>query len=88
MNISLRPDIAKFVDDKVKAGQYASADDVVNVALEALKDQEDFPPEHALYIREEIRKGLQQLNGGQSSQFDANKIISEERARLGAKEKP
>ena len=43
MNISLRPNLEKFVEEKVKAGSYTDASDVINNALEALKAQDDLP---------------------------------------------
>jgi len=43
MNISLTPKLKKFVDKKVKAGDYASPEDVVCAAVERLM-QEDFAP--------------------------------------------
>ena len=43
MNISLSPKLKQFVDRKVKAGAYASAEDVVRAAVERFM-QEDFAP--------------------------------------------
>jgi antitoxin ParD1/3/4 len=82
MKILLKPELEKFVAAKLTTGQYSSASDVVNEALEVLKDQEDFSPEHEAYIRREIERGLQQLDRGEHAEFDADKIITEERDRL------
>lgn len=81
MNVLLKPELERFVTERVKAGQYADASDIVNEALEVLKEQEEFTPEHEVYLRGEVRRGLEQLDSGQRAVFDANKIIAEERQR-------
>jgi len=43
MNISLRPGLEKFVEEKVKMGLYTDPSDVINNALEACKAQEELP---------------------------------------------
>ncbi len=88
MNVLLKPELEKFVAEKVKTGQYADASDIVNEALEVLKEQEEFTPEHEAYLRREVRRGIEQLDAGQCAVFDAKKIIAEERQRLdGARER-
>ena len=82
MNVLIKPELEKFVADKVIAGQYVDASDVVNDALEVLKDQEQFTPEHETYLRKEVARGLAQLDAGQFADFDAKRIIAEERQRL------
>lgn len=88
MNVLLKPELEKFVADKVKAGQYADVSAIVNEALEVLKEQEEFTPEHEAYLRREVEQGLEQLNRGQSRVFDAEQIITEERRRLGGEKGP
>jgi antitoxin ParD1/3/4 len=82
MNVLLKPEIEKFVAEKIKTGQYADASQIVNEALEVLKQQEDFTPEHEAYLRREVRRGIEQLDQGQHTDFTAEKIITEERKRL------
>jgi len=82
MNVSLKPELERFVAEKVKAGQYADVNAVVNEALEVLKEQEEFSPEEEAYLRGEVQRGLEQLDRGERSEFDAEKIIAEERERL------
>jgi hypothetical protein len=40
MNVSLRPEVERFVEEKVRAGHYRSADDAVNGLLTKLREQE------------------------------------------------
>jgi antitoxin ParD1/3/4 len=81
MNVLLKPEIEKFVTEKVQAGQYANPSDIVNQALEVLRDQEEFTPEHEAYLRREVRRGLEQLDRGEFASFDAEKIIAADRRK-------
>jgi len=83
MNVLLKPELEEFVAKKLKGGQYASASDLVNQALEVLNEQEEFTPEQEAYLRREVKRGLDQLAQGQRSDFDADRIIADERRRLG-----
>jgi Arc/MetJ-type ribon-helix-helix transcriptional regulator len=42
MHLSLNPDIQKQIDDRVKSGQYATAEEVVAAAIMTLDGQERF----------------------------------------------
>jgi antitoxin ParD1/3/4 len=44
MNISLDAELQKFVNEKVKAGEYRSADEVVRAGLKRLMHEDDFAP--------------------------------------------
>jgi len=81
MNVMLKPELEKFVAEKVKAGQYADASAMVNEALGVLMEQEEFTPEQTAHFRRDVGRGLEQLANGQCSSFEAEKIIAEERAR-------
>ena len=42
MNVTLKPKVRDFVQDKVRSGQYASPEDVIEAGLAALRQQEAF----------------------------------------------
>jgi antitoxin ParD1/3/4 len=87
MNFLLKPELEKFIAEKVKAGQYADASDIVNEALEVLREQEEFTPRHEAYLTREVQRGIEQLDRGEQSTRNAEIIIAEERRRLaGGKE--
>jgi putative addiction module CopG family antidote len=87
MDVLLKPEMARFVDEKLRAGQYKGLSDMVNEALQVLKEQEEFTPAHEQYLRREVDRGLEQLNQKQHSDFSAETIISQERRRInGGKE--
>jgi antitoxin ParD1/3/4 len=82
MDVLLKPELAKFVAEKIKSGQYSDASDLVNEALEVMREQEELTPEHEAYMRGELRRGIAELGAGRVADFDAKKIIAEERKRF------
>lgn len=42
MNLSLNPEMQKFIEERVKSGKYASPEDVIAAALLTLDQQESF----------------------------------------------
>jgi antitoxin ParD1/3/4 len=43
LNVSLTPELARFVDAKVASGRYQSASEVVRSALRLLEERESLP---------------------------------------------
>ena len=87
MDVLLKPEMARFVDEKLRAGQYQGLSDMVNEALQVLMEQEEFTPAQEKYLRGEVARGLEQLDQKQHSDFSAETVISQERRRLaGGKE--
>lgn len=58
MNISLTPELEKFVHDKVAGGRYHSASEVIREGLRLLEEHEQLREVKLAALREEIRKGL------------------------------
>ena len=58
MNISLTPQLEKLVQDRVRSGRYTSASEVMREARLA-------------QLRTDVHAGLQQLDAGEASPFDA-----------------
>lgn len=82
MRISLRPDLEKFVEEKVRQGQYENVDAVLNNAVEMLKAQDEMSPEDLEALRREIDIGLEQADRGEFVEFTAEDIIREGEAEL------
>ena len=57
MNISLTPELEKFVNDKVKSGRYHSASEVIREGLRLLQEHEQIREVKLAVLREEIHKG-------------------------------
>ena len=82
MNVSLSAEMEKFVAEKVRAGQYASADEAVNGLLSMLKGQEALSPEDVADLRAELDPAIGEADRGEFTEFTAEDIISK-RIRQG-----
>ncbi len=60
MNVSLTPELEKFVTDTVARGRYGSASEVVRAALRILEEEERWKD----YAREKIARGMEDFAAG------------------------
>jgi len=73
MNVSLTPELEKFVDDTVATGRFSSASEVVRAALRSLEQEQQW----IAYARKKIEIGLQQAQEGKFvSQEEVEKLLS------------
>ncbi len=82
MNIHLTDHFERYIEDKLKSGQYSSASEVVRDALRLLEEQDRIKALRLEALREEIRKGLE---SGGTVPFDADAIKKKARGRLKVK---
>jgi antitoxin ParD1/3/4 len=61
MNVSLTPELEKFVADKVASGWFKNASEVVRQSLREMKEQDD---KYMAKVREDIEIGWQQARAG------------------------
>ena len=90
MDVKLNPNLAKFVRDKVRSGQYPDADHVINSALNELQQREageEFTPEHRAYLRRELQRGVEQADRGEFAEFTAEDVIAEARRQRAEAER-
>ncbi len=87
MDISLSPELEKFVSDKVAGGQFDSASDVVRGALEVLKEQEALTSADIEELRPQVAKGIDQLERGEGAPWNVEEIKAEGRKRLSQNRK-
>ncbi len=88
MEIRLAPELEKFVAEKVRAGQFTDANEMINDALLLLRDhQAHLPtdPHELAELRRQVAVGLQQADRGEFAEFDAQVIKAEGRRRLSSK---
>jgi antitoxin ParD1/3/4 len=64
VNVSLTPELERWVAEKVQSGRYTSASEVIREALRLLEEQEILKQRHLAEIRTKIDVGLQQLDDG------------------------
>jgi antitoxin ParD1/3/4 len=85
MNVTLNPELQRFVEEKIRTGQFANADDAINSALAALRAQETLKPDDIAALRREIAIGIEQLDGGLGEPWDAAALKEEIRQRVRPK---
>ena len=73
MQISLPPELEKFVEEEVRAGEYATPDDVVEDALQLLRHLPAWTEEE---LRREIAVGIKQLDRGEGTPWDVEKLLA------------
>jgi putative addiction module CopG family antidote len=68
MNLSLNPDVQRFIEEKVRAGQFATPEDVVHTAIARLQSDE------AIELDDEelaaIEEGLAQADRGEGRPWE------------------
>jgi antitoxin ParD1/3/4 len=76
MNVSLTPELEKFVENKVESGLYNNASEVVREGLRLLKEHDEI----RMKWREQVERGWLQAQAGQV--VDGPKVMADARARL------
>lgn len=76
MNVSLTPELEKWVQDKVQSGLYGSSSEVVRDALRVLHQFEQERVRKLSSLQSEIQIGLEQLKAGRSKKMDESLIES------------
>jgi antitoxin ParD1/3/4 len=81
MNVSLTPELERFVQAKVESGLYNNASEVIREGLRLLKEHDDI----RLKWREQIERGWAQAQAGQV--VDGPRVMMEIKNRLRARAK-
>ena len=79
MNVSLTPELEKFVADKVQSGRYTSASEVMREALRLLQDHELSREAQLKAFNEELDRRIAALDRGEF--VDAETIKAEPAAK-------
>lgn len=90
MNISLTPELEKYIANKVEGGWYQTASEVIREALRLLRLQEDVQQKKLDELRKDIAIGLAQADRGQTKPFNklaADRIKVAGRKRLSQQNK-
>lgn len=64
-NISLTPELDRFIDDRVESGLYESASEVVREGLRLLRHREDLQKKQVERVQAKIEKGWHQSESGE-----------------------
>ncbi|MBW4585818.1 type II toxin-antitoxin system ParD family antitoxin [Aetokthonos hydrillicola Thurmond2011] len=72
MNVSLTPELEKWVQSKVESGLYTSASEVIREGLRLLKEQDALKAIRLAELRREIQLGIE---SGESTPLNMDEII-------------
>ncbi|HEY9419991.1 MAG TPA: type II toxin-antitoxin system ParD family antitoxin [Thermoanaerobaculia bacterium] len=80
MNVSLTPELERFVSSKVASGRYQSASEVIREGLRLLEEREVTKQAALEEVRRKIAVGLEQADRGEL--FDGEEVFRELLERL------
>ena len=91
MNISITPELQKFVEQEVKTGLYQSASEVIRAGLRRLKEDKERKPRFVVStkaeLEEKLLEGVEQLDRGEgipaAQVFAELKALRAQRRRHG-----
>lgn len=81
MNVTLTPEIDRWLQEKAASGFYQSADEVVREALRLLRDYESVRERRLAALRTDVQRGLDDLATGRSVEW--TDAVTEEALQLG-----
>jgi antitoxin ParD1/3/4 len=65
MNVSLTPELERYINEKVEAGSYRSASEVVRESVRLMQRVEEDRAARLAALRRDINEGLAQLDRGE-----------------------
>ena len=71
MNVSLTPELERFVQSRVASGRYQTASEVVREGLRLLEEREQSRETVIQELRAKIRRGIEQADRGELLDGDA-----------------
>lgn len=77
MNISITPELQKFIEEQLKAGNYKSPDEIINTALIHLQAHVELAPDEIKELQAEIDLGLEDFERGDFVEWDPEALWSE-----------
>jgi antitoxin ParD1/3/4 len=84
MNVSLTPELEKFISEKVASGFYHSASEVIREGLRLLKDQDALREIRMNELRQQIQAGI---NSGEPQTLNIEDVIERGRKRHAQRSK-
>ena len=79
MNVALAPELEELIDSKVDSGLYESPSEVVSDALHLLHEWDRIQEARQAELKRDIRRGLEQLDRGESAPLDVEAIKAKAR---------
>lgn len=70
MNVSLTPELERFIGELVETGRFRSASEAVRAAVRLLQDREQERQVKLEALRRDVGKGLEELDRGEGRPAD------------------
>lgn len=77
MEIKLRPELQRFLDQQVREGHYGSTEDAINAGVAKLQTEHELSPSEIQELQADLDVGLAQADRGEFVEFSAEQIIEE-----------
>ena len=66
MDVTIAPDVQSYIEEKVRSGQFKTAAEVIEYAVDRLRERE----EQKAWLRGELQKGIESLERGEGAEWD------------------
>lgn len=86
MDVSLSPELARFVEEKIRTGMFNSQSEVVRMGLQLLGERDQLHEAQLARLRGEVAAGLEQARRGELVSGDQIFDDIEERSRARREE--
>ena len=80
MNVSLTPELERYINQKIESGLYQTASEVVRAGLRLLAEREDLHRQTVEELRRELQVGIDEADRGELSPLDAEGTLKRLRA--------
>lgn len=87
MNVLLKPDLEKFIDEQVRQGRFDSADDAINAAVAQLQVARQLITTQRDQMRAEVDIGIAEADRGDFVKYTAEDVIAQRHAALALSKK-
>jgi antitoxin ParD1/3/4 len=75
MNVSLTPELERYINEKVEGGSYRSASEVVRESVRLMQRVEEDRAARLAALRHDINEGIAQLDRGEG--IDGEQVFAE-----------
>lgn len=87
MNVSLTPELERFIQQKVASGMYHSASEVIQESLLLLQEKDALKQLKVGELRKDILAGKEQIEKGEYIEYEDLRVLAEEIKTEGRKRK-
>jgi antitoxin ParD1/3/4 len=81
MNVSLTPELERFVNQRVESGKYHTASEVIRDGLRLLVEREELHQKKLDELRREVAIGIEQADQGKTGPLNAKETLARVRKK-------